>query len=183
MAYRRYETALPGVWIIEADVFGDPRGYFTELYNQQEFEKIGLGHLRFVQDNLSFSTYGTLRGLHYQRPPFSQGKLISPLRGKVLDVALDLRKDSPAYGQHLAVELTAGEGKMLYVPEGLAHGFQVLSEDCIFFYKCTGYYHKASDAGIAWDDPALAIPWREIPPVLSDKDLHHPLLSDLDSPF
>lgn len=183
MGFTKSETPISDLWLIQPDVFGDSRGFFQELYNHQHFESLGLGDLDFVQDNLSYSTRGTLRGLHYQAPPFSQGKLISALQGRVLDVVVDIRTDSPTYGKSYCVELSAEEHNMLYVPPGLAHGFQVLSETCLFFYKCTDTYHPESEGGLAWDDPALEIPWREIEPILSQKDLAHPRLADLASPF
>ena len=179
MGFHKLETNIPDVFIIKPDVFGDSRGFFMELYNRKSFEEIGLGHLNFIQDNLSSSTKGTIRGLHFQASPYSQGKLITTLQGAVLDVAVDIRPNSPTYGQHVAVELSAENPSMLYMPEGFAHGFQVLSENCLFYYKCTQFYHKASEGGIAWDDPALNIPWRDIPPILSAKDLENPRLEQL----
>ncbi|MDX1906798.1 MAG: dTDP-4-dehydrorhamnose 3,5-epimerase [Bacteroidia bacterium] len=183
MAFRSIETPLPDLLIIEHDVFRDPRGYFLELFNQQGFENIGLGKLRFVQDNLSYSVQGTLRGMHFQKPPYAQGKLVKPLQGAVYDAVVDLRRTSPTYGQWYGLELHADDPRMLYVPPGFAHGFQVLSESCLFFYKCTQFYNKAADSGIRWDDPALGIEWRDISPLLSEKDLLHPVLADFDSPF
>lgn len=154
-----------------------------ELYNQRSFEQIGLGHLEFVQDNLSFSQKGTLRGLHFQIPPYAQGKLVTVLEGEVLDVAVDIRKDSPTYGRHEAIKLNAGEPTLLYIPPGMAHGFQVLSENCLFLYKCTSFFHKEAERGILWNDPAFEIPWENIPVVLSEKDQQHPLFRDYESPF
>ena len=175
MGFRQLETSIPELLIIQPDIFGDDRGFFMELYNHNSFREIGLGHLNFVQDNLSSSTKGTLRGLHFQRPPYTQGKLITVLQGSVLDVVVDLRKNSPTYGQSYSIELTSEKKTMLYVPEGLAHGFQVLSDSCLFFYKCTNVYHRESDGGIYWNDPALGITWHDIPPILSEKDKNHPL--------
>ncbi|MEM7660221.1 MAG: dTDP-4-dehydrorhamnose 3,5-epimerase [Bacteroidota bacterium] len=183
MGFTKSETPISDLWLIQPDVFGDSRGFFQELYNHNHFKSLGLGHLNFVQDNLSYSTKGTLRGLHYQAPPFAQGKLICPLQGSVLDVVVDIRTNSATYGKSYSVELHAEEHQMLYVPPGFAHGFQVLSDSCLFFYKCTDTYHPDAEGGLAWDDPALAIPWREIEPVLSKKDLVHPSLRDLASPF
>ena len=183
MGFHKYETSLPDLLLIEPDVFSDDRGFFMELHNRHSFEKIGLDHLHFLQDNLSSSTKGTLRGLHFQGPPFEQGKLVSVLQGSVLDVVVDIRKNSPTYGKSFAVELNSVERKMLYIPGGFAHGFQVLSDSCLFFYKCTQVYNKSSEGGLAWDDPALEIPWRDIPPILSDKDRLHPKLSDFQTPF
>ncbi|MEO0469033.1 MAG: dTDP-4-dehydrorhamnose 3,5-epimerase [Bacteroidota bacterium] len=183
MGFHKRDTSLQDVVIIEPDVFGDDRGFFKELHNSSAFAEIGLGHLHFVQDNLSQSARGTIRGLHFQRPPYAQGKLITVLQGEVLDVVVDVRKSSPTFGQSLAVELSAKTHRMLYVPEGFAHGFQVLSESCLFFYKCTNFYNRKADGGIFWNDPALNIPWRDIEPVLSEKDLNHPVLADFDTPF
>jgi dTDP-4-dehydrorhamnose 3,5-epimerase len=185
MGFRKIETSLAGVVIIQPDVFGDDRGFFLELYNQRSFAEIGLGHLRFVQDNLSSSTRGTIRGLHFQKPPHAQGKLITVLEGRVLDIAVDLRQDSPQYGQCITAEMDASERTMLYIPEGFAHGFQVLSERCLFHYKCTHYYHKDSEGGLPWNDPDLAIPWRDLEqaPIVSGKDQQHPSFAEFDSPF
>ena len=183
MGFRKLETSIPDVLIIQPDIFGDDRGFFMELHNEVGFAKIGLGHLRFVQDNLSSSVKGTLRGLHFQAPPHAQGKLITVLEGSVFDVAVDIRKDSPTYGQYYATELSSRDRKILYVPPGFAHGFQVLSDKCLFLYKCTDVYHPETEGGIAWNDPNLDIPWHDIPPILSQKDVHHPRLVDFDSPF
>ncbi|WNJ16043.1 dTDP-4-dehydrorhamnose 3,5-epimerase [Pontibacter sp. G13] len=183
MGFRRLKTSLQDVYLIEPKIFGDDRGFFLELYNANKFKDIGLGHLNFVQDNLSFSRKGALRGLHFQRPPHAQGKLVSVLQGKVLDVAVDLRKNSPTFGQSVCVELDSEKRNMLYIPEGFAHGFQVISDECLFLYKCTNFYHPEADAGLAWDDPTLNIPWLDIPPVLSQKDQNHPHLAEFDSPF
>lgn len=183
MAFRKFETPIAGVFRLEPQVFGDTRGYFLELFNAKALAEVGLAGLNFVQDNLSCSSRGTLRGLHFQAPPYAQGKLVTPLTGSVLDVVVDIRRDSPTYGQPYAVELHAEQHQMLYVPPGLAHGFQVLSETCLFFYKCTHFYEPAADGGIAWDDPDLDIPWRDVPPVLSAKDRQHPRLAAFSSPF
>ncbi len=181
--FHKHNTSIPGCWLIEPDVFGDDRGWFKELFNQQHFDDIGLGHLAFVQDNLSRSSRGTLRGMHYQDPPHTQGKLITVLVGQVLDMVVDLRKNSPAYGRYLAVELDATKHNMLFVPEGLAHGFQVLSDSCLFFYKCTDTYRPESEGGLAWDDPALNLPWANIPPILSKKDMNYAPFETFESPF
>lgn len=154
-----------------------------ELYNKENFKEIGLGHLDFIQDNLSSSNKGTIRGLHFQAPPYAQGKLITTLQGKVLDVAVDIRASSPTYGKHVAIELSADDPSMLYIPEGMAHGFQVLSESCLFYYKCTQVYHKASERGMAWDDPSLSIPWRDIPSIISPKDMNNPKFRSLSNIF
>lgn len=177
-------TSLPGVVIIEPRIFEDGRGYFFESFSQREFcEKVA--DVRFVQDNESRSTYGVVRGLHFQRPPFTQSKLVRVVHGAVLDVAVDLRKDSATYGQYAAVELTGENHRQLFVPKGFAHGFSVLSEEMVFQYKCDAFYAPQSEGAVAWDDPALGIDWR-IPAekvILSEKDRHHPLLSELESPF
>ena len=183
MGFRKLETSIPDVLIIQPDIFGDDRGFFMELHNEAGFEKLGLGHLHFVQDNLSSSVKGTLRGLHFQAPPHAQGKLITVLEGAVFDVAVDIRKDSPTYGDYYATELNSQDRRMLYIPPGFAHGFQVLSDYCLFLYKCTDVYHPETEGGLAWDDPDLDIPWHDIPPVLSPKDSYHPRLTDFDSPF
>ena len=183
MGFLKYETSLKDVWIIKPQVFGDSRGFFMEVYNHQAFDEIGLGDLTFVQDNLSASAKGTIRGLHFQRPPFAQGKLVTNFRGRVLDVVVDIRQGSPTYGQYLTLELDAENPTFLYIPEGMAHGFQVLSETCLFFYKCTQVYHQPSEGGIAWNDPGIAIPWKDIPPIISQKDHQNPPLVGLASPF
>lgn len=183
MAFHRSETEFEGLYIIRPDVFGDARGFFTELYNQQAFEAIGLGHLNFVQDNLSSSSKGIIRGLHFQEAPYAQGKLITVLQGSVLDVAVDIRKDSPTYGKHFQIELSADELTLVYIPEGFAHGFQVLSDQCLFSYKCTNFYHKPSDGGILWNDPSLGIQWHDIPPLVSAKDQALPPLAAFKTPF
>ena len=175
------QTEIPGVVIIEPKIFGDSRGYFYESYSQRDFEeKVGK-----VQDNQSFSHYGVLRGLHFQNPPYTQSKLVRVIQGKVVDVAVDIRKGSPAYGKYVAVELTGENHRQFFIPKGFAHGFVVLSETALFQYKCDEFYHPESEGAIMWDDPDLAIKW----PVkaedieLSEKDKHHPLLNDFESPF
>ena len=178
------ETNIPGVLIIEPRVFKDARGYFFESYSQREFdEKICaiLGHpIHFVQDNESMSSYGVMRGLHYQRMPYTQSKLVRCVKGAVLDVAVDIRKGSPTFGQHVAVELNEDNHLQFFVPRGFAHGFSVLSETAVFQYKCDAFYHPASDAGINIKDESLGIDWR-IPAekaILSEKDLRHANLQD-----
>lgn len=183
MGFRKLDTDFPGLFVIQPDVFGDSRGFFQELYNGETFAALGLGHLQFVQDNLSFSRRGTLRGLHFQRPPHAQGKLVTVLQGQVLDVAVDIRRESPTFGQVFSYLLDDEKREMLYVPTGFAHGFQVLSADCLFLYKCTDTYHRASEGGLAWNDPALAIPWREVEPVVSPKDMEHPTWAAFETPF
>lgn len=183
MAFRRFETSLPGIIRLETDVFRDDRGYFLELFQQPAFQEAGLGHISFEQDNLSRSARGVLRGLHFQAPPFAQGKLVCVLEGAVLDVAVDIRRGSPTYGACFAAELEAASGQMLYIPPGFAHGFQVLSESCLFFYKCTRPYDRASEGGIRWNDPALGIPWHPGPVQVSAKDKLLPLLHEFRTPF
>lgn len=184
-----FKTAIDGVLIIDPKVFGDNRGYFFESYSQREFdEKVTpiIGHkINFVQDNESMSTYGVMRGLHFQRPPFTQSKLVRCVKGAVLDVAVDIRKGSPTYGHHVTVELTEDNHRQFFVPRGFAHGFAVLSETAIFQYKCDEFYHPEADAGINILDASLGIDWR-IPTdkaLLSEKDTKHPLLKDFVTPF
>ena len=178
------ETKIPGILIVEPRVFKDARGYFFESYSQREFdEKISaiLGHpIRFVQDNESMSSYGVMRGLHYQRMPYTQSKLVRCVKGAVLDVAVDIRKGSPTFGQHVAVELTEDNHLQFFVPRGFAHGFSVLSETAVFQYKCDEFYHPEADAGINILDGSFGIDWR-IPSekaILSEKDLRHANLMD-----
>ena len=179
------QTAIPDVLILEPKVFGDNRGYFFESFNAREFaEKTGLDVV-FVQDNESQSRYGVLRGLHFQRPPFSQSKLLRCVKGRVLDVAVDIRKGSPSYGKHVAVELSEENHRQVFVPKGFAHGFCVLSDVAVCQYKCDAFYAPEADGGINILDPSLDIDWG-IPmekAVLSPKDLTHPMLKDFDSPF
>lgn len=174
------KTPIEGLLIIEPRVFPDARGFFEEAYNEQRYREAGID-VRFVQDNLSASCYGVVRGLHFQRPPFTQAKLVMCLEGTVLDVAVDLRKGSPTFGQHVAVELSADNHRQFFIPKGFAHGFSVLSEHAVFSYKCDEFYHPEADGGILLSDPALAIDWRipEAERILSDKDTRHPLLKDL----
>ena len=179
------KTDIEGVLIIEPKVFGDARGYFLESFNAKEFaEKTGL-NINFVQDNESMSSYGVMRGLHFQTPPYTQSKLVRCVKGAVLDVAVDIRKGSPTYGQHVAVELTEDNHRQFFVPRGFAHGFAVLSETAVFQYKCDEFYHPEVDGGISITDDSLGIDWK-IPADkanLSDKDTKHALLKDFDSPF
>lgn len=179
------KTDIEGVLIIEPKVFGDARGYFLESFNAKEFaEKTGL-NINFVQDNESMSSYGVMRGLHFQRPPFTQSKLVRCVKGVVLDVAVDIRKGSPTYGQHVAVELTEDNHRQFFVPRGFAHGFAVMSETAVFQYKCDNFYAPQADGGISILDVSLGIDWR-IPTdkaLLSDKDTKHALLKDFNSPF
>ena len=174
------ETEIQGVYIIEPNVFGDSRGYFFESYSRREFEA-KVGPVEFVQDNESKSCYGVVRGLHFQKPPHAQAKLVRVVKGKVLDVAVDLRKDSPTYGRHVSVELSEDNRRQVFIPKGFAHGFSVLSEEAVFQYKCDDYYAPETECAIAWNDPELNIDWR-IPAdqvILSEKDKRHPELKDL----
>lgn len=178
------KTDIDGVFIIEPRVFNDARGYFFESYSERDFNA-QVREIHFVQDNESKSSYGVMRGLHFQRPPFTQSKLVRCVKGAVLDVAVDIRKGSPTYGQHVAVELTEDNHRQFFVPRGFAHGFAVLSEEAVFQYKCDNFYHPEADGGISILDTSLGIDWR-IPTdkaVLSEKDTKHPLLADFDSPF
>lgn len=174
------ETEIRGVYIIEPKVFGDSRGYFFESYSRKDFEA-KVGPVEFVQDNESKSCYGVVRGLHFQKPPHAQAKLVRVVKGKVLDVAVDLRKDSPTYGRHVSVELSEHNHRQVFIPKGFAHGFSVLSEEAVFQYKCDDYYAPETECAIAWNDPELNIDWR-IPAdqvILSEKDKRHPELKDL----
>ena len=176
------KTAIDGVVIIEPRLFPDERGYFFESYEKKEFEA-KVRPINFIQDNESRSSYGVLRGIHYQKGEHAQSKLVRCVVGRVLDVAVDLRKGSPTFGQHVAVELTEDTHRQFFIPRGFAHGFSVLSDVAVFQYKCDNYYCPESEGAIAWNDPALGIDWR-IPAdkvILSPKDLHHPLLKD--SPY
>ena len=178
------KTGIEGLLILEPRIFQDARGYFFESFSQREFEE-KVGPVHFVQDNESMSTYGVMRGLHFQRPPFTQSKLVRCVSGAVLDVAVDIRKGSLTYGQHVAVELTADNHRQFFIPKGFAHGFAVLSETAVFQYKCDEFYHPEADAGISILDESLGIDWR-IPmdkAILSDKDTRHGMLADFQSPF
>ena len=177
-------TGIDGVVIIEPKVFGDNRGYFFESFSQRDFDSL-VCRVRFVQDNESKSCGGVLRGLHFQKPPFAQSKLVRVVRGAVLDVAVDIRRGSPTFGKHVAVELTEDNHRQLFIPRGFAHGFAVLSDEAIFQYKCDNFYHPESDGGISILDDSIGIDW-QIPAesaILSKKDTAHPLLKDFESPF
>ncbi|MBP5366746.1 MAG: dTDP-4-dehydrorhamnose 3,5-epimerase [Bacteroidales bacterium] len=178
------KTDIEGVYIIEPRIFTDARGYFFESFSQREFDE-KIGHVDFVQDNESFSSYGVVRGLHFQKPPFTQSKLVRVIRGTVLDVAVDLRKESPTYGKYVAAELSGENHRQFFIPKGFAHGFAVLSETALFQYKCDAFYAPQSEGAIAYNDPSLNIDWR-IPSdkiILSAKDAQHPMLKDFTSPF
>lgn len=167
------ETKLEGCFIIEPVVFSDSRGYFFESFNEKKFELITGQSGKFVQDNQSSSSYGVVRGLHFQKGEYAQAKLVRVLEGRVLDIAVDLRPSSPTYSQWVAIELTGENNRQLYVPRGFAHGFSVLSENAVFMYKCDNFYHREAEGGIRFDDPALSIDWRipEAHMSLSEKDL------------
>lgn len=178
------KTELEGVVILEPRLFKDDRGYFFESFSQREFDE-KVRPVKFVQDNESKSVYGVLRGLHFQKPPFAQSKLVRVIQGAVLDVAVDIRVGSPTYGKHVAVELTAENHRQLFIPRGFAHGFSVLTDEVVFQYKCDNFYAPQSEGAIAWNDPALGIDWRipEASVILSEKDKQHPLLKDLPETF
>lgn len=176
------ETKIKDLLVIKPDVFTDERGYFFETYNKERFAQHGLDMV-FVQDNESQSTRGVLRGLHFQKPPFTQGKLVRVVKGAVMDVAVDLRKGSPTYGQWESVILTEGNKFMYWIPEGFAHGFVCLEDQTVFTYKCTNVYNKASEGSIRWDDPDLNIDWGIGDPILSEKDKVAPLFKDFVTPF
>lgn len=178
------KTGIEGVMIVEPKVFGDERGYFFESFSQRELERLGINTV-FVQDNESKSCFGVLRGLHFQAPPFAQAKLVRCVRGKVLDVAVDIRKGSPTYGQHVACELSEDNHRMFFIPRGFAHGFSVLSETAIFQYKCDNYYAPQSEGALQWDDKDLNINWliSDKQVILSEKDKHNTSFKDFESPF
>ncbi len=178
------ETSIPGLILIEPKVWKDDRGYFYESFNKQAFLDAGITQ-EFVQDNQSFSHRGALRGLHGQANPFAQGKLVRVISGKVIDVAVDIRKSSPTYGQHLAFELSAENFKMLWIPPGFLHGFATLEDNTIFTYKVTNLYNKASEIGVIWDDTQLNIDWVLQPNevIMSEKDKELPLFGDFESTF
>jgi|TARA_B110000902_G_scaffold44451_1_gene49727 dTDP-4-dehydrorhamnose 3,5-epimerase len=175
-------TDIEGLLIIEPAVFGDERGYFYESFRSDVLQKYGL-KLDFVQDNQSYSHKGILRGLHFQKDPYAQGKLVRVINGAVLDVAVDIRKQSKTYGKHVSVRLDGDNKRMLYVPPGFAHGFVTLEDNTLFLYKCTNYYHKESEGSVKWDSPELGIDWGIDNPVLSSKDIDAPLFSEFISPF
>lgn len=176
------KTKLSGLIILEPKVFGDERGSFMETYNRETFARLGLD-MTFVQDNESVSAKGVLRGIHFQRPPFAQGKLVRVVSGRALDYAVDLRRNSPTYGQYACVELSGRNKRMMYLPEGFAHAFLSLEDDTVFNYKCTNFYNKQSEDGLLWSDKDLGIEWPVDNPILSEKDLKLGLFKDFVSPF
>ena len=177
------KTEIEGVVIIEPRIFKDARGYFFESFSQREFEE-KVGHVEFVQDNESMSSYGVMRGLHFQRPPYTQAKLVRCVRGRVLDVAVDIRKGSPTYGKHVAVELTENNHRQFFIPKGFAHGFLVLSDEAEFVYKCDDFYNHSAEAGLKIDDPDVNIQWpldnlniSEL--IIAERDKNWPSLKEL----
>jgi dTDP-4-dehydrorhamnose 3,5-epimerase len=174
------KTDIEGLLVIEPKIFGDSRGYFFESFSEREFRR-EVADVDFVQDNESKSSYGVVRGLHFQKPPYSQAKLVRVIKGKVLDVAVDLRKGSPTFGKHVTMELSEDNHRQVFIPRGFAHGFSVLSDEVVFQYKCDAYYAPQSEGAVAWDDPDLGIDWK-VPAekvILSEKDKKHPRLKDI----
>jgi dTDP-4-dehydrorhamnose 3,5-epimerase len=182
MPFEAHTTPIQGLLVLEPRVFGDERGFFMESYNRRDFFELGIAEV-FVQDNLSYSTQGVLRGLHFQAPPYAQAKLVTVLTGRVLDVAVDLRQGSPTYGQHHAVELSEANRLQLFIPEGFAHGFAVLSPTCHFFYKCSNFYAPEAEGGILWNSPELGIDWQLTAPEVSEKDQQLPAFANFETPF
>lgn len=187
MAYKKIETKLPGVVILEPQMFGDHRGWFMESWSQKNMEDVGID-VNFVQDNQSFTAHkGTIRGIHFQQNPMAQAKLVRVVRGAVVDVAVDLRKESPTYGQWTAVELSAENKRQFYLPQGFGHAFLTLTDDVEFCYKCDNLYSKECDRNIRWNDPEIGVDWKALglegEPILSDKDAVAPLLKDSDCNF
>lgn len=176
------KTPIEGLLVLQPKVWHDERGYFFESFRSDVFEKLNID-VNFVQDNQSLSQRGTIRGLHFQKAPFEQGKLVRVVQGRVLDVALDIRKNSATYGQYYAIELSAENQTQFYIPPGFAHGFSTLEDNTIFCYKCTNYYHKASEGGVLYNDPALGIDWKVEGLFVSDKDKELPTLADFVSTF
>ncbi|MCM1153185.1 MAG: dTDP-4-dehydrorhamnose 3,5-epimerase [Muribaculum sp.] len=176
---KKIPTSIDGVVILEPTVFGDNRGYFFESFNMREFRRL-VGDIEFVQDNESLSSYGVIRGLHFQKGEHSQAKLVRVVKGKVLDVAVDIRPGSPTFGKYVAVELSADNHRQLFLPRGMAHGFAVLSQEALFEYKCDNYYCPEAEGGIMWNDPEISIDWRLTADAirLSERDTNHPLLAE-----
>lgn len=174
------KTPIAGLLILEPHRYHDVRGYFVESFNDERFRQVTGAQITFVQDNESRSCRGVVRGLHYQKAPHAQTKLVRAVEGRVLDVVVDLRRSSATFGQHFAIELSGENGYQLLIPKGLAHGYAVLSREAVFHYKCDAYYHPEAEAALAWDDPALGIDWqlRAEEVILSEKDQHHPLLAE-----
>lgn len=176
------ETKIKDLFIVKPKVFADTRGYFFESYNKEVFGKNNIP-VEFIQDNQSLSHKGVLRGLHFQSPPFAQGKLVRVITGSVLDIAVDIRKNSPTYGEHVSIELNEENKTMFYIPPGFAHGFVTLCDNTIFSYKCTQVYNKESEGTVLWNDLDLCIDWKAKNPLLSDKDINGTIFKDFKSPF
>lgn len=176
------ETPLSGLYVVKPKVFRDARGHFFESFRKDVFDRLGF-HEDFIQDNQSLSNKGIVRGLHFQKPPFAQDKLVRVITGAVLDVVVDIRRSSPTYGQKYEIELSSENFTMLLIPKGFAHGFETLADNTIFTYKCSDYYHPESEGGVLWNSPSLGISWRTADPILSDKDKLHPVMADFVSPF
>ena len=176
------QTFIEGVLVIKPKIFYDSRGYFFEPYNKERYQSVGI-ESDFVQDNQSLSQKGALRGLHFQAPPFDQGKLVRVVKGSVMDVVVDIRKKSPTFGNHFLLELSEKNFLQLWIPSGFAHGFVTLEDNTIFEYKCSNYYNNQSEGGIRWNDAELGIEWDVANPIISDKDQELPLLKDFVSPF
>lgn len=177
-----HETGFRGLFALEPDIFEDERGYFFESWNRERFKEYGL-NVDFAQDNQSMSAANVLRGLHFQLPPWEQGKLVRVISGSVLDVVVDLRKDEPTFGKHYKYHISAGKKNMLWIPPGFAHGFLTLEDKTIFFYKCSQVYNRDHETSIAWFDADLAIDWETTNPIVSEKDKNSPLFKDFISPF
>lgn len=173
---------ISGILIIEPQIFKDSRGYFFESYNEEKFNKAGID-AKFVQDNQSLSQKGAIRGMHFQAPPYEQGKLVRVAQGAVMDVVVDIRKNSPTYGKSFSIILSAENQLMFWIPPGFAHGFETLIDNTLFLYKCSNGYNKASEGGLFWNDPTLEINWQAAEPIVSEKDQILPLLKDFISPF
>lgn len=180
---RTESTLISGLVVIHPEVFEDERGYFFESFNAKKLEKVIGSEFHFIQDNQSLSSGNVLRGLHFQKPPFEQGKLVRVIKGSVLDVSVDIRKESATYGQHFKIVLNEDDKNMLWIPPGFAHGFLTLQDETIFYYKCTAPYARDAEDGIMWNDPALGIDWGVTEPTLSAKDLQQPSFADFNSPF
>lgn len=172
------ETNLKGVYVIEPAIFKDDRGHFLEAFREMKFQNQGL-IFHYVQDNISTSVNGVVRGLHYQKEPFAQAKLVMAVKGGILDVAVDIRKNSPTFGQHFSAELSDKNRRMMLIPPGFAHGFSVISDETTVFYKCSAYYNKEHERGIRWNDPELNIDWKTPEPIISNKDQKQPFLKEL----
>lgn len=176
------KTAIEGVLLVKPQVFGDERGWFFETYNEERYRAAGITET-FVQDNQSFSQKNVVRGLHFQKPPYTQAKLVSVIKGAVLDVAVDLRAGSPTYGKYVSAELTGENHWQLFVPKGFAHGFSVLEDNSIFAYKCSDLYNKASEGSIIFNDPTIGVDWRVENPIISEKDRNGAAFKDFVTPF